>query len=214
MIPRATAGRYAGPAPPGGPPGAKTRPRLELVHRNALRLLRLVNTLLDFSRLESGHLERHVTPVDLGRLTRELASGFEDAAERAALELIVDSPDLYRAAAVDIGVATSRWNPRRGPAARSPSGCRCATSKERPRSTRPPVRDCLADSHRAGPRDASHDPLSTGASSQPCHGHAMRTSSSARRSPATVPSGRTNCSQRPMISPVQTGPPWWPQRFS
>ena len=82
--------------------GPKARVALEMVHRNALRLLRLVNTLLDFSQLEAGGLEPHLTRVDLGTLTRELAAGFEDAAERAGLELIVDSPDLRRAAAVDV----------------------------------------------------------------------------------------------------------------
>jgi signal transduction histidine kinase len=34
--------------------GAEGRALVEVAHRNALRLLRLVNSLLDFSRLEAG----------------------------------------------------------------------------------------------------------------------------------------------------------------
>ena len=34
--------------------GPHSREQLELIHRNALRLLRLVNTLLDFTRIEAG----------------------------------------------------------------------------------------------------------------------------------------------------------------
>ncbi|WP_245768539.1 ATP-binding protein [Stigmatella aurantiaca] len=67
---------------------------LEVVHRNASRLLRLVNTLLDFSRLEAGRLEASFEPVDLAAYTAELASGFRSVAERAGLTLTVDCPAL------------------------------------------------------------------------------------------------------------------------
>ena len=39
---------------------------LETVHRNELRLLRLVNTLLDFSRIEAGRVDARFEPTDLG----------------------------------------------------------------------------------------------------------------------------------------------------
>jgi signal transduction histidine kinase len=65
---------------------------LELVHRNALRLQKLVNTLLDFSRIEAGRIEANYTAVDLGALTAELASAFESTTVRAGLKLSVDCP--------------------------------------------------------------------------------------------------------------------------
>ena len=70
------------------------RATVELLHRNALRLQRLVNTLLEFSRIEAGRLEAAYEPTDLGESTRELASSFRDAIERAGLSLIVDCPPL------------------------------------------------------------------------------------------------------------------------
>lgn len=67
---------------------------LSLVYRNGLRLLTLVNTLLDFSRLEAGRLQAHFQPVDLAALTAELASTFRSAVEQAGLRLRVDCPPL------------------------------------------------------------------------------------------------------------------------
>ena len=40
-----------------------------MVHRNAERLLKLVNTLLDFSQLESGKVEPRFEPLDLAAVT-------------------------------------------------------------------------------------------------------------------------------------------------
>lgn len=56
-----------------------------MLHRNSLRLLKLVNTLLDFSRLESGRLQVVYEPTDLATLTTELASVFRSAIERVGL---------------------------------------------------------------------------------------------------------------------------------
>lgn len=75
--------------------------QLELIHRNALRLLKLVNTLLDFSRIEAGRMEASFYPVNLSRLTEDLASVFRSAAERVGLEFIVDCEDLSEAVYVD-----------------------------------------------------------------------------------------------------------------
>ena len=66
------------------------RERLQTVHRNSLRLLRLVNSLLDFSRIEAGRIQADVEPVDLGALTTGLASLFRSVAERAGLTLVVE----------------------------------------------------------------------------------------------------------------------------
>ncbi len=73
---------------------------LQMVRLNALRLLRLVNALLDFARLE-GHRRGAYAPTDLARLTSELAAAFRSAIERAALELHVDCPPLPEPIYVD-----------------------------------------------------------------------------------------------------------------
>ncbi|WP_416668511.1 ATP-binding protein [Egbenema bharatensis] len=75
--------------------------RLELVHRNSLRLLKLVNTLLDFSRIEAGRMEAVYEPTDLAQFTADLASVFRSAIERAGLQLIVDCPPLPAPVYVD-----------------------------------------------------------------------------------------------------------------
>ena len=70
------------------------RGQLAIAHRNSLRLLRLVNTLLDFSRVEAGRIEASYEQVDLASLTTELASNFRSACERAGLDLEVDCETL------------------------------------------------------------------------------------------------------------------------
>ncbi|MBP5973953.1 PAS domain-containing protein [Brasilonema sp. CT11] len=77
------------------------RERLELVHRNSLRLLKLVNTLLDFSRIEAGRMEAVYEATDLALLTTELASVFRSAIERAGLGFRVDCPPLPESVYVD-----------------------------------------------------------------------------------------------------------------
>ena len=77
------------------------RERQEVAHRNALRLLRLVNTLLDFSRIEAGRIDASYEPTDLATLTAELASVFRSAVEKAGLELVVDCDPLPEPVYVD-----------------------------------------------------------------------------------------------------------------
>jgi signal transduction histidine kinase len=81
--------------------GDGEREALELAHRNALRLLKLVNTLLDFSRIEAGRVDARFEPTDLSALTAELASTFRSACERAGLALEVDAPPLGEPVYVD-----------------------------------------------------------------------------------------------------------------
>jgi signal transduction histidine kinase/CheY-like chemotaxis protein len=77
------------------------RSELTIAHRNSLRLLRLVNTLLDFSRVEAGRIEASYEPVDLAALTAELASNFRSACERAGLRFTVECRKLPEQAYVD-----------------------------------------------------------------------------------------------------------------
>src|SRR4030088_2635976 len=85
----------ASPLPPA------RRERLETAHRNSLRLLKLVNTLLDFSRIEAGRTQASYESTDLAAYTAELASVFRSAVEKAGLILVVDCPSLPEPVYVD-----------------------------------------------------------------------------------------------------------------
>jgi signal transduction histidine kinase/DNA-binding response OmpR family regulator len=80
---------------------AKEREKVDTAHRNSLRLFKLVNALLDFSRIEAGRAQASYEPVDLAVLTAELASNFRSACERAGLRLSVDCPPLDEPVYVD-----------------------------------------------------------------------------------------------------------------
>jgi PAS domain S-box-containing protein len=69
------------------------RKRIDVTHRNALRLLKLVNSLLDFSRIEAGRVQATYVATDLARLTADLASVFESAMEKGGLRYEVDLQD-------------------------------------------------------------------------------------------------------------------------
>jgi PAS domain S-box-containing protein len=75
--------------------------RITVAHRNGLRLLRLVNGLLDFSRIEAGRVEASYRPTDLAAYTTELASTFRSACERAGLWLDVNCRPLSAPVYVD-----------------------------------------------------------------------------------------------------------------
>ena len=68
------------------------RERLDSARRNGLRLLKLVNTLLDFSRIEAGRAQAVYQPTDLARYTVDLASSFRSACERAGIKIILNCP--------------------------------------------------------------------------------------------------------------------------
>jgi PAS domain S-box-containing protein len=77
------------------------RERLSVAHRNSLRLLKLVNTLLDFSRIEAGRVQAIYEPTDLAHLTEEFASNFRSACDRAGLGLVVECETLPERIHVD-----------------------------------------------------------------------------------------------------------------
>ncbi|HEY9642079.1 MAG TPA: PAS domain S-box protein, partial [Coleofasciculaceae cyanobacterium] len=77
------------------------RDRIQIVQRNGRRLLKLVNTLLDFSRIEAGRIEAVYEPTDLATFTVDLASSFRSLIERAGLSLVVECPPLPEAVYVD-----------------------------------------------------------------------------------------------------------------
>ncbi len=73
-----------------------------LAHRSALRLLKLVNTLLEFSALEERRARPELTEVDLAEVTADIASVFRSAVERAGLAYRVDCPPLGRPVPIDV----------------------------------------------------------------------------------------------------------------
>ncbi len=81
-----------------------TREELDVIHRNGLRLGKLVNSLLDFSRLEAGRMQASYEPVDLAAVTAELASVFRSAVEKAGLRLVVQCPPLDQPVYIDRGM--------------------------------------------------------------------------------------------------------------
>jgi signal transduction histidine kinase len=77
------------------------RERIELVRHNSLRLHRLVNSLLDFSRVEAGRVQACYVPTDASALTAELASMFGSVFARAGLRLHIECAPLSQPAYLD-----------------------------------------------------------------------------------------------------------------
>ncbi|WP_336518047.1 ATP-binding protein [Pollutibacter soli] len=78
------------------------RSNLEISLRNTLRLQKLVNTLLDFSRIEAGKMHAKFEHVDIGKLTKELASSFRSAIENAGITYDVQAENIRSKVAVDV----------------------------------------------------------------------------------------------------------------
>jgi len=74
---------------------------VEMAQRNALRLLRLVNSLLDFSRFEAGRVHASFEPVDLAALTREIAGSFDSIIGKAGIDFRVACEPLGEPVYVD-----------------------------------------------------------------------------------------------------------------
>jgi signal transduction histidine kinase len=83
------------------PENGPARGHVELAQRNAQRLLKLVNSLLDFARIEAGRVRASFAPVDLASLTADLSSTFRSAMERAGLAFQVDCAPLGEQVHVD-----------------------------------------------------------------------------------------------------------------
>lgn len=71
---------------------SETRDKLTIASRNAHRLLNLVNSLLDFSRLEAGRMHASFKPVDLAALSLDLASLFRSAIKKGKIAYEVRVP--------------------------------------------------------------------------------------------------------------------------
>lgn len=84
-----------------GPLAPRVRERLEMVLRNSQRLQKLVNSLLDFARIEAGRAQASYQATDLPKLTAELASAFQSAVERGGLRFVVACEPLPHLVYVD-----------------------------------------------------------------------------------------------------------------
>lgn len=68
---------------------------LEKIHSAGHHLLRLVNEVLDLSKIEAGKMELSVEDVDAVALFRDVAEGFRDAAAKTGNSLVIQlDPDL------------------------------------------------------------------------------------------------------------------------
>lgn len=88
--------RRAGDAIPG-----EMHDQLDIAHRNGQRLLKLVNTLLDFSRIEAGRVRARFEALDLCALTADLASTFRSAMDQAGLTFTIDCSPIAEPVYVD-----------------------------------------------------------------------------------------------------------------
>jgi PAS domain S-box-containing protein len=68
--------------------------RLRTALRNALRLQRQVDAVLEFSRVEAGAKRVDLRPIDLAVLTRDIASAYEAVCDSAGLSFEVECPPL------------------------------------------------------------------------------------------------------------------------
>ncbi|MCH9730881.1 MAG: SpoIIE family protein phosphatase [Actinomycetia bacterium] len=75
---------------------------LTTVRRNAGRLKRMVDTLLDFSRIEAGRATARLVCTDVGALTAAIALSFGELCDRAGLELVVDCDPVLADIDVDM----------------------------------------------------------------------------------------------------------------
>ncbi|MDP2341741.1 MAG: ATP-binding protein [Deltaproteobacteria bacterium] len=84
-----------------GPLEASQRQLLQTMQRSALRLQRLVNTLLDFAPIDAGRVSATFEPTELAAYTRDLASFFQSAAAAAELDFVVECAPLEEPVWVD-----------------------------------------------------------------------------------------------------------------
>ncbi|MDJ1502112.1 ATP-binding protein [Xanthocytophaga agilis] len=80
----------------------QNKARMEVAYRNILRMQKLVNTLLEFSRIEAGRVEGRFSRVNIGTLTEDLASVFRSAIEKAGMQLTVIQDPIVSDVYVDI----------------------------------------------------------------------------------------------------------------
>jgi len=76
-----------------GPVTEEQQEALEAIHRNAHRLLKLVDDLLDLARLEAGRLDMSLYPVEVGLCIRDAAGMLVAQFQQKQLELRLEIAD-------------------------------------------------------------------------------------------------------------------------
>lgn len=75
----------------------ETRPEvrqdLRLIYRNSRYLQRLINQIIDFSKLDAGKLQLNRNLTDLNRLIREVAVNFQEYERKKEIEINLELPD-------------------------------------------------------------------------------------------------------------------------
>ena len=67
--------------------------RLKLIDSNAKRLLRLINQLMDFRKVETGNMTLKISKYNIVKLTKKIAKSFKDKAKEASIHYKVISPN-------------------------------------------------------------------------------------------------------------------------
>jgi len=86
----------AGRSPPGGEHNA-----YQAMRRNATRLLRLINQLLDLAKIDAGEMKITAVPTDIGALLAALVAGFDGAAKQKGVQLELRLPSTMPPLIVD-----------------------------------------------------------------------------------------------------------------
>lgn len=69
------------------------RAELALIDQSSRTLLKLIDDILDISKIEGGHLELESIPTDIGAVLGEVATSFEALARERRNELKIEAPD-------------------------------------------------------------------------------------------------------------------------
>ncbi|MFQ5651673.1 MAG: ATP-binding protein [bacterium] len=73
---------------------ANIKQQFELMKRQGQRLVRLINQLLDLSKLEAGQMVLRARPGNLAKIIRQVVASFESAAARKGVALTLRAPEV------------------------------------------------------------------------------------------------------------------------
>ena len=71
--------------------GDRSYKQFQLMHRNAQRLLRLINQLLDISKLEAGNMKLEVEKANIAEYIKKILASFEYLAERHNINFMFEA---------------------------------------------------------------------------------------------------------------------------